>query len=88
MKQTSTGRIQSILDPFFLFLMVIGYQCFEKYLAEPEAVSVSHQFVGELPFPSLTFCPISMNDPLKRFPKTVNIPIFQQCKITRLRYSY
>lgn len=36
-----------------------GYECFKKYLAEPEAVDMAYKFIGseENSFPSFTFCP-------------------------------
>ena len=34
-----------------------GYECFKKYLNEPEAVDIYYKFTGEVPFPSLSICP-------------------------------
>ena len=41
-----------------------GYECFKKYIEQPEAVDLGYKFAGseEIPFPSFTFCPV------KRYP--------------------
>ena len=38
------------------FVIHRGYECFSKYLEEPEAVDISYKFTGQLPFPALTVC--------------------------------
>ena len=38
------------------FVIHRGYKCFAKYIQEPEAVDISYQFTGDVPFPSITIC--------------------------------
>ena len=41
-----------------IFVLIRGYKCSIKYLKKPEGLDMSFEFSGELPFPSMTFCPL------------------------------
>ena len=45
----------------FVFVSFRSYQCFCKFLRKPKSVDISFHFTGNLPFPSITFCPPIVN---------------------------
>ena len=41
------------------FVIQKGYECFSKYMEDPEAVDISYKFTGESIFPSVSICTAS-----------------------------
>ena len=41
------------------FVIQKGYECFAKYMEDPEAVDISYKFIGESIFPSVSICTAS-----------------------------
>ena len=60
------------------FVINRGYNCFAKYLSKPEGISESYHNIGDLPFPSFTFCPNNGNNHPPRF---YNNYVTKKCNI-------
>ena len=67
-------------------VVIKGYQCTEKYLANPEGVSISYESIDSVPFPSFTFCPVHENMVENYEPKPFKREFFDQCN--KNYYSY
>ena len=85
-KMKSKERIVSLFKTglffvCFVYVAIRGYESFEKYLSKPEAVDISFQYIGRMPFPSISICPF--NDPWKKFHKDT----FEDCNLTSTLYQ-
>ena len=71
----------------FSFVINRGIKSFQKYQAKPESVDISYKFVGELPFPSITFCPDQPNQFEKgQFPKPYDLNVLEKCNLNHSDY--
>ena len=59
-----------------------GYTCLEKFLQKPQSVEISYQFIGDLDFPSIAFCPQTGGKNLQPFNKKV----LKSCNLTLKEY--
>ena len=68
------------------FVVHRGYKCIGKYLSKPEGVEMSYRFIGDLKFPSFTFCSHNWN-PLP--PLRYNEDFLKECNFTGYHeYAY
>ena len=68
------------------FVIHRGYKCIAKYLSKPEGVEMSYQFIGDMRFPSFTFCSHNWN---KYPPNYYNEEVLNECNYTSFQvYAY
>ena len=67
-----------------IFVLFKGYECFKKYLDEPEGSRVQYVFAGSLPFPAITFCPVDITGFL---PKSYNEKAMKSCNLSVGEYT-
>ena len=68
------------------FVVHRGYKCIGKYLSKPEGVEMSYQFIGDLRFPSFTFCSHNWNP---HPPLRYNEELLKKCNFMRYQeYAY
>ena len=67
------------------FVIHRGYKCIGKYLSKPEGVEMSYNFIGDLMFPSFTFCSHNWN-PLP--PNRYNEKALKDCNLTLSEYAF
>ena len=86
-KKFITANLEKIISFLLLtfcvaFVSIKAYQCFEKYLKKPKAVDISHNFIGDTTFPSMTICPnpTSKPDPIK-------VIEIKKCKLSVANYK-
>ena len=60
------------------FVINRGYNCFAKYLSEPEGIAESYHNIGDLPFPLFTFCPANNNN---HPPRYYNDYVTRKCNV-------
>ena len=65
----------------FVFVAIRGYFCNQKYVAEPEAVDISFQFIGRLPFPSISICTWN------KYWIMFNNEVFDYCNLSASNYQ-
>ena len=65
----------------FVYVAIRGYESFKKYLSKPEVVDISFQYIGRMPFPSISIC--LFDNPWKNYHKD----IFDDCNLTATLYQ-
>ena len=86
-KKSKMANLEKIISFLLLtfcvaFVSIKAYECFEKYLKKPKAVDISHNFIGDTTFPSMTICPnpTSKPDPIK-------VIEIEKCKLSVANYK-
>ena len=68
-----------------LFVLYRGYKSFNKYLSRPQSVEEKYQFVNNLPFPTISFCPVRDSPPPYK-PDGFKPDILEKCNMTKEDY--
>ena len=70
----------------FTFVIHRGYKCIGKYSSKPVGVEMSYDFIGDLRFPSFTFCSNNWRNDLS--PYKYNQEVLKDCNLSQAQYAF
>ena len=70
------------------FVIIRGFECFQKYFKKPESVEMSYHHTKDLGFPSFTICPEWDNYLNKnKLPKSYDENVLKSCNLALSDYQ-